>query len=268
MKEFFKKYWRELVMALFLIAIIILTITNGSIKEEKDRWESNYYTSIDSINIITTKNNELIYERDNYRLNYDELNKTQQDRIKELEKELDKKIKYISILEGNIKIDTLIIKDSVYVYNNITHIIFDYRDNWFKINGTTKLDKDTTTTINSLYMDVPLTLGMTQKGDLSSIFVTTPNPYITFSSIEGAEINNTPKSFKHWVWTAEFGVDIQYGLLHNNLDAVPRIQTDIKYIFRNNINVGARIGLNTQTSTIKTDIFPYAGIYVGYGIRF
>jgi hypothetical protein len=268
MKEFFKKYWRELVMLLFLIAIIALTITTGSIKEEKNRWENNYYTAIDSINVITTKNNELIYERDNYKLEYDELNKKQQDKVKELERELNKQITYISKLEGNIKIDTVVIKDSVYIKDDITYIDFKYRDDWFKIHGITKLDKDTTTTINNLYMDVPLVLGMTQKGDLSSVFVTTPNPYITFSNIEGAELNNTPKSFKHWVWTAEFGVDIQYGLLHNNLDAVPRIQTDIKYIFRNNINVGARIGLNTQTSTLKTDIFPYAGFYVGYGIRF
>lgn len=268
MKEFFKKYWRELVMVLFLIVIIILTITNGNVKEEKNRWENNYYTAIDSINVITTKNNELIYERDNYKLEYNELNKKQQDKVKELERELKKQINYISKLEGNVKIDTVIIKDSVYIKDNITYIDFKYCDDWFKIHGITKLDKDTTTTINNLYMDVPLVLGMTQKGDLNSIFVTTPNPYITFSNIEGAELNNTPKSFKHWVWTAEFGVDIQYGLLHNNLDAVPRIQTDIKYIFRNNINVGARIGLNTQTSTLKTDIFPYAGLYVGYGIRF
>ena len=157
------KYWKECTIV-GLIIILVIMIFNLQYKgQEAERWENNYYTSIDSITEIVTKNNELIYERDNYKLNYDEFNKEQQKRIKELEKELNKKINYISELEGNIKIDTLIITDSVYVSDDITNIVFDYRDDWFEVNGVTKLDRDTTTTINRLYIDVPLTLGIAQK---------------------------------------------------------------------------------------------------------
>lgn len=262
------KYWKESTIVGLIIILVIMIFNLQYKSQEAERWENNYYTSIDSITEIVTKNNELIYERDNYKLNYDELNKEQQKRIKELEKELNKKINYISELEGNIKIDTLIITDSVYVSDDITNIVFDYRDDWFEVNGVTKLDRDTTTTINRLYIDVPLTLGISQKDSKSSVFVTTPNPYVTFSKIEGTELNNTPKSFQHWMWTIEGGVDIQYGLLHKSLDAVPRLQTDLKYIFKNNINIGLRAGINVQTSTIKTDIYPYTGLYIGYGIRF
>lgn len=262
------KYWKECTIIGLIIILVIMIFTLRYKGQEAERWENNYYTSIDSINEIVTKNNELIYERDNYKLNYDELNKEQQKRIKELEKELNKKINYISKLEGNIKIDTLIIKDSTYVRDGVTNIIFDYRDDWFEINSITKLDRDTITTINNLYVNVPLTLGMTQEGNKSSVFVTTPNPYVTFSSIEGAELNNTPKSIKRWMWTAEIGMDIQYGLISRSMDVIPRIQTDIKYIFKNNVNIGARIGLNSQTSLNKVDISPYGGLYIGYGIRF
>ena len=262
------KYWKECTIIGLIIILVIMIFTLKYKGQEAERWENNYYTSIDSINEIVTKNNELIYERDNYKLNYDELNKEQQKRIKELEKELNKKINYISKLEGNIRIDTLIVKDSTYVSDGVTNIVFDYRDDWFKVNGITKLDRDTITTINNLYVNVPLTLGMTQEGNESSVFVTTPNPYVTFSSIEGTKLNNTPKSFQHWMWTAEIGMDIQYGLISRSMDVIPRIQTDIKYIFKNNVNIGARIGLNSQTSLNKVDVSPYGGLYIGYGIRF
>ena len=262
------KYWKECTIIGLIIILVIMIFTLQHKGQEAERWEDNYYTSIDSITKITTKNNELIYERDNYKLSYDELNKEQQKRIKELEKELGKSIDYISKLEGTVVIDTLTIKDSIYIYNDVTHIIFNYSDDWFKMTGTTLLGQDTTTTLNSLYMDVPLTLGLTQDENKSSIFVTSSNPYVTFSSIEGAELHHTPKSFQHWMWTAEIGMDMQYGLISRSMDVIPRIQTDIKYIFKNNVNIGARIGLNSQTSLNKVDVSPYGGLYIGYGIRF
>ena len=125
METFIKKYWKEVLLVVLLISTLTLITLNSISNDEQQRWKDNYYTAIDSVNVIQTKNNELIYERDNFKLNYDELDKQSQRKIKELERELDKQIKYISELKGNINIDTLIIKDSVYVSDDITHIIFN-----------------------------------------------------------------------------------------------------------------------------------------------
>ena len=99
-------------MILLLISTLILITLNHNSNNEKMRWEDNYYTAIDSVNVIQTRNNELIYERDNFKLNYEELDKVSKQKIRQLENEFDKQIKYISELNGNIKVDTLIIKDS------------------------------------------------------------------------------------------------------------------------------------------------------------
>lgn len=272
MKEFIKKYWKDILLIVFLIVFLIVVVSllkiNNGIKDESERWRDNYYTAIDSVNVIKTKNNELIYERDNFRLNYEELNKQSQQEIKKLENELNKQITYVSKLEANIKIDTLIIKDSVYIKDNVTHINFNYMDKWLKLSGATSLGEDTITSINNINMNVPLTLGLTQKDNKSSIFVTTTNPYITFTDITGAELNNTPKEFKHWRWSVGFGFNLQYGILNKTIDNTPYLETGIEYIFKNNINAGAKIGIESQTNQFKTDISPYVGLYVGYGISF
>ena len=266
MKKFIKKYWREILLVVLLIISLLFIALNWNSNKERQRWENNYYVAMDSVNIIRTKNNTLIFERDNFKLDYDELDKQSQQKIKELEKEINKQINYISKLEGNIKIDTLIIKDSVYVSDDVTHIIFDYSDDWFKINGVTLLSQDTTTTINNLYMDVPLVLGLTK--DNNSIFVTTNNPYVSFSSITGTDLANTPQSFKHWRWDVKFGFDFQYGLINKTLDNTPYIETGLEYIFRNNMNIGVNVGIESQTNQFKTDISPYVGLYIGYGVDF
>lgn len=268
MKEFFKKYWKDILLIVFLIVIILLLKVNNNTKEEVERWQDNYHTAVDSVNVIKTKNNELIFERDNYKLNYDELDKQSQQKVRQLENELDKQIKYISKLEGNVKIDTLLVKDSIYIKDNMTHVGFDYTDEWLKLSGTTLLDKDTTTTINNLHMNVPLTLGLTQDGNKSSIFVSTNNPYITFSNIEGAELSNTPQSFKHWRWNVQFGFDFQYGILNKTLDNTPYVETGLEYVFRNNMNIGVKAGIESQTNQYKTDISPYVGLHIGYGFYF
>lgn len=268
MKEFIKKHWKDILLILFLIVVILLLKVNNNAKNEVERWQDNYHTAVDSVNVIKTKNNELIFERDNYKLNYDELDKQSQQKIKRLEKELDKQIKYISKLEGNVKIDTLLVKDSIYIKDNVTHINFDYTDEWFELSGTTLLNKDTTTIINNLYMNVPLTLGLTQENNKSSIFATTTNPYIAFTDITGTELNNTPKEFKHWRWDVCFGFDLQYGILNKTIDNTPYLETNLKYIFRNNMNIGVKAGIESQTNQYKTDISPYVGLHVGYGFYF
>ena len=86
MKEFIKKYWREILLVVLLIISLLFIILNWDSNKERQRWEDNYYTAIDSVNVIQTRNNELIYERDNFKLDYDELDKQSQQKIRQLEK--------------------------------------------------------------------------------------------------------------------------------------------------------------------------------------
>lgn len=268
MKNFIKKYWKDIVLILLLIVVIILLFISRKTSDEATRWQDNYYTAIDSINIIQTKNDELIYERDNYKLDYDELDKKSQQQIKKLEKELDKQLTYISELKGNIQLDTIVVNDSVYIKDYITNIRFDYKDQWLGLSGNTVLGVDTTTTLNNIYIDVPLTIGLTKKDNKSSIFVTSENPYIKFSDIKGTDLLNTPQSFKHWRWNVKLGFDFQYGVFSRVFDMTPYVETGVSYSFKNNIGVGIKAGISTQTNQYKTDLLPYAGIFMDYNINF
>lgn len=268
MKDFFKKYWKEISIVALLITIVILLTSIRTSNNEIQRWEDNYNIALDSVKIIKTRNNELLYERDLYKLNYEDLDKETQKKIKNLEKELDKSVKYISKLEGNIKIDTLIIKDSVWNNNDITYIGFSYNDTWTKISGVTILDKDTTTQLNSLYIDVPLTLSIAENNNKQSIIATSQNPYVYFSKIDGVILNNTPKSFKHWSFGVELNLLAQYGLLNKTLDIIPNIEANLVYLFKNNIYISGQIGLDVVSNIQKTDINPYIGLGVGYSINF
>lgn len=267
MKEFFKNHWKEVLMIILFVIIILLVFANRNSSQETQRWKDNYYITQDSLNVVTTKNGELIYERDLYQLNYNELNEEYQKRVKELEKELNKSIKYISKIEGNIKIDTLVLRDSVWISDNITHVDFSYNDSWMKLKGSTILGKDTNTYLNSLYIDVPLVVSISDEKS-NSIFVTTENPYITFSSIEGVVLDKTPNDFKHWTWRALFGMDLNRALINNTTDIIPYIESDISYKFYNNVFVGGRIGLNVQTNIQRIDVCPYIGAFVGYSLNF
>lgn len=267
MKEFFKNHWKEVLMVILLVIIILLVFVNRNSSQESQRWKDNYYITQDSLNVVTTKNGELIYERDLYQLNYNELNEEYQKRVKELEKELNKSIKYISKIEGNIKIDTLILRDSVWISDNITHVDFSYNDSWMNLKGSTILGKDTNTYLNSLYIDVPLVVSISDEKS-NSIFVTTENPYITFSSIEGMILDNTPNDFKHWTWETVLGMDLNRAIINKTIDIIPYIESNISYKFYNNVFVGGRIGIEVQSNIQKIDVCPYIGAFVGYSLNF
>lgn len=268
MRDFFKKYWKEISIVTLLIIIVILLTSIRTSNNEIQRWEDNYNIALDSVKIIKTRNNELLYERDLYKLNYEDLDKETQKKIKNLEKELDKSVKYISKLEGNIKIDTLIIKDSVWNNNNITYIGFSYNDTWTKISGVTILDKDTITQLNSLYIDVPLTLSIMENNNKQSIIATSQNPYVSFSNIDGVILNNTPNSFKHWTLGAEMNLITQYNIFNKTLDVVPNIEVNLEYLFKNNIYINGQLGVDITTNIYKNDISPYIAIGLGYSVNF
>jgi hypothetical protein len=265
MKEFLKKYWMEILLGILCILVIILGVSMKKMQDESQRWKDNYYVAIDSVKVVELKNGELAYERDLYKLNYDELNEEYKKKVKDLEKDLNTQIKIISDLKTNIRIDTLICRDSIYIKDDVTHIDFKYNDEWLTLNGTTILD-DTTTSINSIFIDVPLTLGIGDNYD--NLFITSPNPYVTISKIDGYHLNHTPKSFDHWDLRAGVNMRVQKNILSNSLDIIPAVNVDLRYLFKNNVYINAFTGIEFITSMQRNDIGCYIGIGGGYSFRF
>ena len=76
------------------------------------------------------------------------------------------------------------------------------------------------TTIESLSMNVPLNVGLTND---YQIFVKTPNPYISFTNIEGAVIDNSilrPKK-KRFSWGLHGGVGVMYDVIDKDIAIGP-----------------------------------------------
>jgi hypothetical protein len=91
---------------------------------------------------------------------------------------------------------------------------FSFSDNWLSLSGTTIYkDYKFSTTLNNLSMDVPLKIGTTKD---NTWFVTTENPYVSFSSIEGASIEKVkPKRFSLSIQTG-LGLSYGYGMSGSN----------------------------------------------------
>jgi hypothetical protein len=188
-----------------------------------DIMEQNYRAANDSINVITLRNNELLYEKDAYILKeselMDQINITK-DEIKELKNKLKSSIDYITKIEGSLRIDTIYTNDTIYITKDTTYIHFDYNDLWLSLNGTTKLyDNKSQTIINKLTVPISIQTGLTED---YNIFIKTDNPYINIVELDGAVIRNNkfnPK-FKHEL---QVGIGFQYGLFNQRLDFGPQV---------------------------------------------
>lgn len=186
--------------------------------------EQNYKAAVDSLDIIKLSNNNLLYEKQAYIMNETELiNKLNMSKseIKELKKQLKSDIDYISNINGDINIDTILMKDTVYCDSAGTKTIeFEYLDPWLKMKGRTELFKDSAkTNIHNINIPLQLQTGLTED---HNIFVKTNNPYVTITGIDGARlnVNKTKLEIKHGV---HLGVGIQYGLLYKNFDLGPQV---------------------------------------------
>lgn len=169
-----------------------LDISNQNIKAYKGQVEQ-----------LELKNGELLRIKDSYILEKKELqeqfNMSKQE-IRDLQKKLNSSVAYISRLEANMKIDTIReVRDSIiYINDTDRDVKFKYRDDWFSMEGMTQLrGPNSNTELYNISMDVPLNIGLS---DMYQLFVTSPNPYVSFTNMEGALIEGSklypkPKRF-------------------------------------------------------------------------
>lgn len=212
-----------------LILIIAMACMYNYYSNRLEISDQNLRASRSQIEVLTTKNNELLAMRDSYVLKEKELEEVlgiTKEEVKELKKNLDSKIAYIAELESKIETGPIIIQKDSIVYVENTNIIeshFKYEDKWLSLVGMTKIDGDSgSTTIDNIFMDVPLTVGLSND---YQIFVKTANPYVNFSSLEGAVVDGQllkPKK-KRFSWGLHGGFGVMYDVIDKDVAVGPTI---------------------------------------------
>lgn len=225
-------------MFLMVVAIVCLIMHSCNLKTKIDTEEQNLKAMRDTIHNVRMENDELLQYKSAYLIttkDYEEYIGMSEGRIKELERALKGKIDEIALLKGNVRIDTLLCHDSVYIKDDSVFITFRYGDEWMTLAGSTKMENNIACTIiDSVRIDVPLTLGYTDKNDF---FVTSENPYVSFSSINSARSPKSDKTHK------SIGLQVGLGL------------------------VGG-YGYGAGTGGAGTGLGVGVGIYVGFGFGY
>jgi hypothetical protein len=118
---------------------------------------------------------------------------------------------YIAELKTSVRIDTIHTIDSIFIdTNNVTNINFKYTDEWVYVDGSNKFKdiKDSKTTINTININTPLKVGLTED---NQFFVTTPNPYVNISDIDGAKVLTKTTKPKRWGMGPTIAFGLGYG---------------------------------------------------------
>jgi hypothetical protein len=196
--------WKNILLIVFSCIIVALIMSTTCTSQKLDIAENNIKALTDTINIYTLKNQNLLYEKQGYILDKQNLEKyigIKEKEIKEIEKKLDSSISTIAKLKGQVVIDTIQVVDSIYIKDDVLYNDFTYKDDWVYIAGvSTYKDELFNTTLNSINVDIPLKVGTTKD---NKWFVTSENPYVKFTSIEGVNIEKAKP--KRWSINAGVG---------------------------------------------------------------
>lgn len=204
------------------IFIIIISLMHSYFSRENEILNQNLIAYKTNLEEVELKNGELIAFRDSYILQINELEEQfniSKKEVKDLKRQLGSSLAYISMLESNINIDTVVtVKDSIiYIDKNEVEVRFSYSDDWLGFNGLTKMkDGYANTSIYNMNMRVPLEIGLMENYKL---YVKTDNPYVELSNIEGAVIDKSilyPKQ-KRWSWGLQGGFGFMYDVINKDI---------------------------------------------------
>lgn len=190
----------------------------------------------DSITCYELKNDELMHCISSLVIEKEELEKfldISNKEVKDLEKKLNSKLLYISKLEGTIKTDTIYIENTVSTTDSLSYRYSFMKDTeFYTICGYTDVDENhkSFTTITENTVPLKLKVGLSQDW---KIFVTSDNPNVNLTSIEGALVDK--KAFLKQQKKDKFSIGIQigfgaqYGLMHRQFDYGPYIGIGAEY---------------------------------------
>ena len=229
----YQKYY--LFAIILLVFIIIWLLGNNTAKNDNIKiYKNNIEALSNELDSFRLKNNELVVTKQNLILEKNELEEyldISKKEIKELEKKLDSKIKYIANIEGKVTIDTIEIHDSIYIDpNGNMSLYFDYSDKWVTLAGhsTQTTFDDFYTTLDTLSMNVPLKGGLT---DDRKIFVQSSNPYMNITDIKGAYVDESQlrKIINRFGLCVYLGWGVQYGMFTQKFDTGPQAGFGVYY---------------------------------------
>lgn len=210
---FFSKNWKNTLLIIFSCIIVVLLMSTTCTKQKLDIANNNVAALTDTVHAYQLKNGELMYEKHGFILEKEELEKylaISKSEVKDLEKKLGAALATISKLQGQIRVDTIVAHDSVYLdQDSVYHNKFKYEDKWLALNGISTFSFNpfsANTTINNISMDVPLKVGMSTD---NKWFVTSENPYVNFTSVERA--NLAPSNKKRFTLGVHVGVGPSFG---------------------------------------------------------
>jgi hypothetical protein len=217
-------------------AIIFIVIIMGLYRymsNKLDISDQNLQAAYGTIEQVTMRNGELLSVRDSHIATINDLenklNITTKE-AKELQRNLNSKIAYISELESRVQVDSIVtVRDTVYVTvtdDSTKKMIasFHYDDHWLSLNGENEYtfgeNYECKTILRNITMRTPLTVGLTND---YQIFVKSENPYVHFTSIDGAVIDKQklrPRKQK-FNWGLQFGVGAMYDVWHKQVAVGP-----------------------------------------------
>ena len=217
------------IAAVLLAALIGCIIYANSARSKSKDWEHNYKVLQDSVEVVTTKYGEVLYEKGSLILEKKELEEAlgiTKKQVKDYEKLLGSKLAYISKLESQLKVkDTLTVTVTEVIHDTLSTLyIGSYTDKWLSFNQSFSLENPLGPEFKvwDINMHVPLKVGIT---DDYTIFVQSDNPYFKATDIEGAVIDGGRfnKKPRRLVIIAYAGFGGQYGLIQRKIDIGPQI---------------------------------------------
>lgn len=214
-----------------VIFIAIIAAVWGCYSDKLNDSEQNLKAAQSRIEKVELKNGELLVSRDSYIAkigDLEDLLDISKQEAKEIQQVLDSKIAYISRIESEVRVEYIeTVRDSIIYIDNdpkVATSTFRYNDKWVDLIGRNDFifgEKFSyNTTIESLSIDVPLNVGLTND---YQIFVRTSNPYVSFSNIDGAVIDNSvlkPRK-KRFNWGLQLGVGAMYDIIDKDIAVGP-----------------------------------------------
>lgn len=213
-KIFFKDNWKNILLVVFFFVIIVLAMSTTCARRDLDIADNNLKALNDTLHTYVLKNGELMYEKQGFIAEKAELEKyigIKESEVKEIERKLKSALATIAKLQAQVRIDTIHMTDSIEVLPDSTYNChFGYNDKWLTLDGTTNIKLDpfnSHTIINTIGMEVPLKVGTTED---NKWFVTSENPYVQFTSVEGANLEKAKP--KRWSFGVQAGVGVVGGV--------------------------------------------------------
>ncbi len=201
-----------IISILFICSTSVLYYMYDKSSSEASIYKNNYEAAMDTLTSVQLENGELMSYKSSYILELDELENTigiQKEYIKDIEEKLETSLLYISSIESSINIKDSTIYTHVIVYDTIQDTYsskFEFGDEWYYIAGNINIYNNyTTSTLDSLTMDLPLTVGL---DDSWRIFVSTGNPYVNINNISGALLDKN----KYVEEESRFQLGLQVGV--------------------------------------------------------